>query len=540
MSAVRQPDPEACVASLLQHARAAIQAAAPAQALPFAERAWTLSQPSPDAAQRIEAGQVLCLVLYRLGQWSDLLNTAEALLPLLDRPEQVASKVELLRWMTLAGCETARFDLGLRCANQACELAAASGQKAELALAMVALAICLERIGDPWQGLRLMEDALRLAEEAGQTYPRLVILNNLCATCIGTFHFMRDTESADADAVAVLRRGLVHARAAHALLPQVPGSEFFSVFVESNLAEVLVHLGELDEAQPLLDGALRRVEAQGNRIHGWRARCVVGELLIFRGRPQAARDQLTALHAEMQGAEQRNTLLRLHHALYRAHRALGESLQALEHLEGYERLERGRVVAQLRAQSQLFVTRVEAERARLEAQAARQRAAEFEADAQLDQLTGLGNRRHLDRQVPALLAAAEEAGRPVTVALMDLDHFKQVNDRFGHAVGDKVLVHLARMLSENIRGGDVLARMGGEEFLIAFADTPLNVAIEVCERLRSRVARHEWAALAPGLAVTLSIGVAAAPPYALEALFERADQALYRAKSGGRNQVAQA
>jgi diguanylate cyclase (GGDEF)-like protein len=540
MSAIRQPDHEASVASLLQHARAAIQAAAPAEALPFAERAWALSPPAAGAAQRIEAGQVLCLVLYRLGQWSDLLHAAEALLPLLERPEQVASKVELLRWMTLAGCETARFDLGLRCANQACELAEASGRKTELALAMVALAICLERIGDPWQGLRLMEDALRLAEEAGQIYPRLVILNNLCATCIGTFHFMRDTESADADAVAVLRRGLVHARAALALLPQVPGSEFFSVFVESNLAEVLVHLGELDEAEPLLDGALRRVEAQGNHIHGWRARCVVGELLIFRGRPQAARDQLTALHAEMQGAEQRNTLLRLHHALYRAHRALGESLQALEHLEGYERLERGRVVAQLKAQSQLFVTRVEAERARLEAQAERRRAAEFEADAQLDQLTGLGNRRHLDRQVPALLAAAEEAGRPITVALMDLDHFKQVNDRFGHAVGDKVLVHLARMLSENIRGGDVLARIGGEEFLIAFADTPLNVAIEVCERLRSRVARHEWAALAPGLAVTLSIGVAAAPPYVLEALFERADQALYRAKSGGRNQVAQA
>jgi diguanylate cyclase (GGDEF)-like protein len=137
-----------------------------------------------------------------------------------------------------------------------------------------------------------------------------------------------------------------------------------------------------------------------------------------------------------------------------------------------------------------------------------------------------------------LLELAKTQNLPLTVALIDLDHFKLINDRFGHTIGDKVLVEMARQLHENTRSSDVLARIGGEEFLVVFPDMPQAQALEVCERLRARVEKHDWGNVAEGLSVTLSVGVSHAPPYELATLFDEADRAMYRAKHGGRNRVA--
>ena len=105
-------------------------------------------------------------------------------------------------------------------------------------------------------------------------------------------------------------------------------------------------------------------------------------------------------------------------------------------------------------------------------------------------------------------------------------------------MGDKVLIEVAQKLRENTRSSDVLARIGGEEFLIVFGDMPISQALEICERLRLRVAAHDWESVSPGLSATLSVGVAHAPPYDMATLFDQADRAMYRAKHGGRNQVA--
>jgi diguanylate cyclase (GGDEF)-like protein len=104
-------------------------------------------------------------------------------------------------------------------------------------------------------------------------------------------------------------------------------------------------------------------------------------------------------------------------------------------------------------------------------------------------------------------------------------------------VGDAVLVALARLLQDNLRGDDLIIRTGGEEFLLVLPEAGPERALEVCDRLRQRVARHAWEGLAPGLQVRLSIGLAAAPPYDLRALVGRADTALYAAKRGGRDRV---
>ncbi len=531
------------ISELLDRARAARDASELAEGRELAERAWSLASRRPDVPERADAGHLLCLFLYRLGELEALLDAGAQVVAALNRPEHRAARTEVLRWMALSGCETGRFDTALSCANDACMLAQEIGDQRQFALSLTALGACFERMGDPWQAERLIDDALRVARAIGDPFARLVTLNNLCAVCIGAFYVLRGGDE-PAEATASLRRALVHAREAHSLLPHFR-DPFFSVFVEGNLGEVLLHLGNTHEARQLLDSALQRGMEHGYEAQVWRIRCSICELLLAQGQARAAYEALSMLLRDMRGGDPRSTLIRVHHALYRACRELGWDTDALEHFEHHERLERRRATSQLKAQSRLFVTRVEAEqsrlmaeRARLEAQAERTRAAGFQADAQRDELTGLGNRRHLDHRLPVLLQRAQTQQLPLTVALIDLDHFKQINDRFGHAVGDKVLRAMAQQLRDNTRASDVLARIGGEEFLVVYPDMPATQALEVCERLRSRVEQHDWDPLSPGLRVTLSIGLAHAPPYDIKTLFEEADRAMYRAKQGGRNRIA--
>jgi diguanylate cyclase (GGDEF)-like protein len=167
----------------------------------------------------------------------------------------------------------------------------------------------------------------------------------------------------------------------------------------------------------------------------------------------------------------------------------------------------------------------------------RARAQSLEADTRLDPLTGLGNRRAVEHHLPALLRDSAAASRPMTLAMLDLDHFRRINDRHGHLVGDRVLVAMAQLISECARQADLVARFGGEEFMAVLPDADEPIAREICERIRQPVAGHDWAAAAPGLTVTLSVGLASAPPCDETLLATRADQALYRAKALGRNRV---
>ncbi|MEK8029495.1 diguanylate cyclase [Ideonella sp. DXS29W] len=519
----------------LQAARAALEAGNMHQASLLAGAAFRAAAQADDHG-RAEAGYLLCMAQFRLGRWPAVLESGEASSPLLHRIGAIVRQVEVLRWVTIAASELGRFDLALASANESCRVAEAAGERVPLALSLMALGVCIERMGDPWQAHRLVEEARVLLQGENSPYAQSMILNNLCASYLGAFYLLRDG-AAPAEARAVLEKAVGHAREALPLMAQLPNNGILSAIIEGNLAESLVHLGQCDEAEQLLDRALGRVNEQGNTSHGWRLRYARGELLLARGDAAGASRELSALWQDLDGSEQSNTLTRVHDALYRSWRALGVHARALAHLEGFEALERRRVVAQLQAQSRLFVTRVEAERARLEAQVERLRAAEFEADAQRDELTGLGNRRHLERRLPPLLAAAAASGHPLSVALVDLDHFKHVNDRHGHAAGDRVLTVIADLLRAHTRATDLLVRLGGEEFLIVFTDTDIHAAQEVSERLRERVESHDWTHVAPGVVVTLSVGLTTAPPYDLAALSHSADLALYRAKRAGRNRV---
>ena len=158
-----------------------------------------------------------------------------------------------------------------------------------------------------------------------------------------------------------------------------------------------------------------------------------------------------------------------------------------------------------------------------------------------DLLTGLHNRRYMATHAAALVKRATLGGEPVSALLIDIDHFKRINDTFGHDVGDEVLREFAVRLATNVRAIDLACRYGGEEFVVIMPDTPMASALRIAERLRLHVAGSPFKApnLSDPFAVTVSIGVACTigTEDTVESLMKRADAALYEAKTHGRNQV---
>ncbi len=161
--------------------------------------------------------------------------------------------------------------------------------------------------------------------------------------------------------------------------------------------------------------------------------------------------------------------------------------------------------------------------------------------AELDELTGSFNRRCIMRMLDDEIVRSRRTKAPCSIALIDLDWFKRINDVHGHPVGDEVLRSFAIAVFANIRGLDRFGRYGGEEFLLILPETPSSAASHILDRLRAIIADLDWSALSHDIAVTISAGVATLlPDETPDALLARADDALYAAKEAGRNRVANA
>lgn len=164
---------------------------------------------------------------------------------------------------------------------------------------------------------------------------------------------------------------------------------------------------------------------------------------------------------------------------------------------------------------------------------------ELNSQARTDQLTGILNRLSMEEILQRELASAQRNNHALSIAVFDLDHFKTINDRYGHPVGDKVLQVVAEIVLQNIRSCDYFFRYGGEEFVILFPHTDTTVAIKVLERCHKAIEAQSLAIDSYKIPLTASFGVAGYPDEAadMETLISKADEALYLAKNTGRNRI---
>lgn len=247
-------------------------------------------------------------------------------------------------------------------------------------------------------------------------------------------------------------------------------------------------LGEIDEVMTLITEALGNTAAFG--------------------------DQLLSTTRSLNESRDKQSLIAIVEALIQSTRLMQENNQAME--------------ARLNASRQEIST-------------LQQNLDEIRAESMTDPLSGLGNRKFFDRQIDRLTAEARKSNEPLTLLLLDIDHFKSFNDNYGHLTGDQVLRLVAQTLRQNIKGRDVTARYGGEEFAVLLPATPMRQALTVADNIRRAVMSKELKKKSTGEIlgrVTISIGVAAfADADDSLTLIDRADACLYAAKRNGRNRV---
>jgi diguanylate cyclase len=374
---------------------------------------------------------------------------------------------------------------------------------------------------------------------------RFCILNNVGDNAVYETARLRSLGDTDA-AERTLRGALGYVDEALGLARDARNPFRESICLD-NYGMLLALDGDFETAGRMIDDSRAIAAINGYRALESAALQHQAHVRLMRGECVAAIEGLLEALDRAEDAGEKPMAMEIHRELSEAYEQVGNFAAALGHYRAFHALEREahNDVAAARARMavhnfELDNARLEVDNARLEAELHRVRSAELEADnitwqrqASEDALTGLPNRRYVEVRLPELAATGQLA-----VAVADVDLFKGVNDRFGHFVGDEVLRQIAEVLRDNVRDNDLVARFGGEEFLIALGGVDLEDARGRCEVLRAQVAAYPWEKLQPGLAVTISLGVAViAPGGDLPAAMTLADQRLYAAKHAGRNRV---
>lgn len=428
-----------------------------------------------------------------------------------------ALSVEAVVFLDLGFTDDA-FDL----AERAVLLAETDGDGALLAFALNAKAIVLAICHEPDLGIALLERAVALSvvqdDHAAQAY---YLLN------LGFCH-ARSAEDSDSlgsvDAAIASREQAIGLFAEAIRLSELCASHWTTRVALGNAAEMHALLGRYAAAEACLARGMAVPGDPGAslRIHQLYA---LSEILLRSGDLHMARsvalEALAMANAGQQVDHQVNTLAKL----AEIHEKLGDTGLALDTYKRYH-------AAYVLQSGVTARRRVRIEEIRSESVRLRSEAATLSSQALSDALTGIGNRRSFDQILNRL------AGTPISLAIVDLDNFKQVNDRFSHIIGDAVLQRVARLIVDQIGAHGHAVRLGGEEFAVIFPDAPEATAAAMCEGIRYRISASNWTDLAPTLTVTASIGLAAGDgSIPTGDLMQSADRRLYLAKTNGRDRV---
>jgi diguanylate cyclase (GGDEF)-like protein len=325
-----------------------------------------------------------------------------------------------------------------------------------------------------------------------------------------------------------------------------------SAYTLTQLGNVYLHKKEFENAETYFRKSLEIFATIGDSRGRAETKLLLAEVLLAGGQSDDALALVQRALAMSRGIGAQNETVKAYDLLAQVHKARGELGEAYDVLRQYVDIKETLASDASRQRFEALRIRFETEQTEKEKEIYRLRTVELaEVNGKLeeltqelfrqaneDPLTGLYNRRRLEQELARELERSRRGGGSLSIMICDIDNFKQVNDRFSHQMGDKVLVRVARLLKTYVRGADVVARYGGEEFVVLLPDTSPQQAYTVCDRLREEIADAPWYELHPDLRITLSMGICndTALPDGF-AMLDHADDKLYEAKRGGKNQV---
>lgn len=453
--------------------------------------------------------------------------------------------------MGLVHRRMAQFPEALKHLLMSLEVAEAATDERAIACALANIGGVLADLGDTTHALQYQLRGLELIRQTGDRAHEGAALCSLGRLLAQTGHH--------AEAMEHLQQALKIAQQAGRLADTG----------EALLGQALVHQARQEpaRAERLLLEALGLVRRTESRLLEAEVLLALGRTRWLQGDSGPAVELLQHGLGLAQALQADHVAGRLHHLLSQVHEQAGRPAAALAAFQAFHACQQRISGQENQRRIRGLLGRAELERAHRDAEHQRQRGDELESAlseareserekqallAQLarqsetlrqlareDGLTGLANRRWLDAQWAHECERARRYRHAIAVGMIDIDHFKSINDRFSHRVGDEVLRRVARLLRDAFRRGDIVGRYGGEEFMVAWVETPLEQAVAVCHKLRQRVAALPLADLHPDLkSVTVSIGLAGcvADPVDTE-LVAQADRQLYRAKAEGRDRV---
>ncbi len=322
----------------------------------------------------------------------------------------------------------------------------------------------------------------------------------------------------------------------------------------NTLGEVYFKRGEFGLALNFFQLSADVAKKFDKRLELARACRKIGLIHLSTGNQSAAVEALQSALMIANEINATNEQMECHHALAQAHKKAGNFAQALEAYEEYISVyqvvyneDKDRRLRTLEVMHEVENARKDAEIYQLknvalqrEIEERKKAQAALERLATQDSLTGIANRRYFLEISSRIIEQAKRYRRPVSVVMIDVDHFKEMNDTFGHKTGDKVLVHISRCMQAVLRKVDVLGRYGGDEFVILLPETTQEGARRLTERLRQTITQQPITAGGVSIPITLSIGLASnvnEPDLSLDELLQRADRALYDSKINGRDRV---
>ncbi len=533
--------------ALLAEAEREVYAGQAQRGLELAQRCWELIEHSGNLRLQANCQRLIGLGHERRGNPEDSVRAVYRSLSLY---EQLGDRHGQARTLSLVGVQLATIGSSasaLEHLERAISLAAQLQDPDTDFRVWNNLAVIYERMEDHAKAIAALQTALPKAKALGN--PHMIKHAESALVVNQIYQCMRAPGADSAEAQREALESAVQGAAWHLEQCRLGGYDVMATTTAQGLADGYLALGRTGEAQAVLAEGLSKVLSTGQKGEETEFELKLGVVENKAGLRAQGMSRLARALRSAEELNRRDLQARCHQALSQANQDHGDLASALEHYQRYHQIQIGILRANASAHVQVMSIKLDIERTRLEAEILRLRAAELERtnrslqvtaeqlsrEALEDPLTGLGNRRYFEQRVVELRATSRAA---VTIAIGDIDHFKRVNDNFSHATGDDVLREVGAMFRRCFRPHDIVARFGGEEFVVAIVGSTEAQAERALERLRATIEGHDWQNLRSGLAVTISLGLARLSLAGdIDAALQRADEALYAAKRAGRNRI---